>query len=172
MVDCLENGHALETYEEAVEREYELEDADLEGRGIEEAEHPHSVVHVVHHHHHHVHNGHPVHSAPSSVDIERGGEGDAKGEAQKPQPKGCLSQYAHKFKGGIDDRLPIPPVSQLFWSWLGSFLSIFALTGLTQLTLDETGIPFIVGSFGASAVLLFALPESKLSQPRSVRVVP
>lgn len=52
---------------------------------------------------------------------------------------------------------------------LGSLLGILAVSSLNQWVSPEIDLPFLVGSFGASAVLIFAVVESKLSQPRSVR---
>jgi len=46
----------------------------------------------------------------------------------------------------------------------GAFIAILALLYLTQIT----GYPLIMASFGASCVLLFALPESPLAQPKNV----
>lgn len=56
------------------------------------------------------------------------------------------------------------PYSQILFSYLGSFLSIAALAYLSV----QTNYPLIAAPFGASAVLLFAVPESPLSQPRNV----
>lgn len=54
--------------------------------------------------------------------------------------------------------------SQILFSYIGSFLSIAALAYLSV----HTNYPLIAAPFGASAVLLFAVPESPLSQPRNV----
>lgn len=34
--------------------------------------------------------------------------------------------------GGLDKRLPIPRYSDLFWSWLGAFLGILAVSAMNQ----------------------------------------
>ena len=47
----------------------------------------------------------------------------------------------------------------------GGGLSILALIGLSVWALPETGATAIIGSMGASAVLLFAVPHGQLSQP-------
>ncbi|KAI7844992.1 hypothetical protein COHA_001358 [Chlorella ohadii] len=72
-----------------------------------------------------------------------------------------------KLKGGLDTRLPIPSFRDIFWSWLGAFLGILAVCAMNQWVTPEIDIAFVVGSFGASAVLVFALLESKMSQPRN-----
>jgi CBS-domain-containing membrane protein len=52
---------------------------------------------------------------------------------------------------------------------LGGFLGILAVTGTSRLLglarIDTVGL---IGSFGASAVLLFACPTAPLSQPRNL----
>lgn len=42
-----------------------------------------------------------------------------------------------------------------------------AVAALNEWVSPEINLPFLVGSFGASAVLIFAVVESKLSQPRN-----
>lgn len=78
-----------------------------------------------------------------------------------------FSSLPKKLKGGLDTRLPIPTWRDIFWSWLGAFLGILAVCALNQWASPEIDIAFVVGSFGASAVLIFAVLESKMSQPRN-----
>lgn len=61
----------------------------------------------------------------------------------------------------------LPP--RLAWksivlAWLGAFYAAAAL-GLTQ---DWANLPMILGSFGASCLLMFAYPSSPFAQPRNV----
>lgn len=77
------------------------------------------------------------------------------------------SSLPKKLKGGLDTRLPVPSWRNLFWSCLGAFLGIMAVCSLNQFASPEIDIAFLVGSFGASAVLVFAVLESKMSQPRN-----
>ena len=72
------------------------------------------------------------------------------------------------FAGGLDKRLPTPGLWELVWTFAGSYLSILAISALNRFVGEEKGILFLVGSFGASAVLLFGVTESKLAQPRNV----
>jgi len=58
--------------------------------------------------------------------------------------------------------------SEIFWSWLGAFLGIAAVSGLEQLFLSGTALMLVIGSFGASAVLIYGAPKSPLSQPRNL----
>ena len=79
----------------------------------------------------------------------------------------ALRTYARKFKGGVDKRAPIPPVQDLFFSWFGAFLGIIAVSFCDKMLFAQYNFPVLVGSFGASAVLVYGVPESKLAQPRN-----
>ena len=59
---------------------------------------------------------------------------------------------------------PAPPWADVALSWLGGFVAIAALAYSTQLA----HAPLLLGSFGASCVLLFGFPDSPFSQPRNV----
>ncbi len=72
--------------------------------------------------------------------------------------------YLAKFRG---DRAPLPapaPRRAIVLAWLGGFLAIAAVAllqlGLTQL--------FVLGSFGATCVLVFGYPDVPFSQPRNI----
>jgi len=72
------------------------------------------------------------------------------------------------MRGG--KRLPQrAPLHEIFWSMIGSFLgilSIYLVGHLQGLHLQDN--LFLVGSFGASAVLLYAIPSSPFAQPRNL----
>ena len=53
---------------------------------------------------------------------------------------------------------------QVFFSYLGSFVGIGALAYLSI----GSGYPLIAAPFGAAAVLVFAVPNSPLAQPRNL----
>ena len=63
-------------------------------------------------------------------------------------------------------RGPRPPMSlrYAFWSFLSSTAGILAICKITTLV----GHPLLIGSFGASAVLLFGATDSPLAQPRNL----
>lgn len=65
------------------------------------------------------------------------------------------------------DRTPATHAERLI-SALGGFLGIFAIFQITRLVLSDQDAVLIVASMGASAVLLFAVPAGKLSQPWSL----
>ncbi len=55
---------------------------------------------------------------------------------------------------------------QILFSYIGSFFGIAALAYLSV----QTKYPLIAAPFGAAAVLVFAVPDSPLAQPRNVVV--
>ncbi len=73
-----------------------------------------------------------------------------------------------RMKGG-ESRPSKKPLSKIAWSWLGAFVGIYLVSILNQLLFtDMSNHLFLVGSFGASAVLIYAVPQSDLSQPRNL----
>ncbi|MDY7578427.1 HPP family protein [Herbaspirillum sp. RTI4] len=74
-----------------------------------------------------------------------------------------MQNYFKKMRGG--SALPArPALRHVALSWLGGFLAITAVAGLT----DIAHLPLVLGSFGATCVLVFGFPESPFSQPRNV----
>ena len=55
-------------------------------------------------------------------------------------------------------------LQHMLLSWLGAFIGIAALAYLTA----STPYPFIAAPFGATAVLVFGVPDSPLAQPRNI----
>jgi CBS-domain-containing membrane protein len=58
--------------------------------------------------------------------------------------------------------------AEVFWSWLGSFLGIAAVAYANDGFLEHTDLVLIIGSFGASAVLIYGAIKSPLAQPRNL----
>ncbi|MBF0196060.1 MAG: HPP family protein [Magnetococcales bacterium] len=56
----------------------------------------------------------------------------------------------------------------MFWSWFGSFLGIATVGYLNYSILAKTDALLLIGSFGASAVLIFGAISGPLSQPRNL----
>jgi CBS-domain-containing membrane protein len=56
----------------------------------------------------------------------------------------------------------------IIWSWIGSFLGISAVALLNYHLLSESDAMLLIGSFGASAVLIFGAVSGPLSQPRNL----
>ena len=61
------------------------------------------------------------------------------------------------------------PIGEIAWSWLCSFLGIYAIWLVNGfLGLQENENLFLIGSFGATAVLIYGAPAAELSQPRNL----
>jgi len=69
---------------------------------------------------------------------------------------------------GITQSPPRVSGAEVFWSWLGSFLGIAAVAYLNVGFLEKTDLVLIIGSFGASAVLIYGAIKSPLAQPRNL----
>ena len=57
---------------------------------------------------------------------------------------------------------------EVFWSWIGAFLGIAAVAYIHFNMLAESDLVMVIGSFGASAVLLYGAIKSPLAQPRNL----
>lgn len=75
--------------------------------------------------------------------------------------------YLTKMKGGAG-RPPRVSVAEIFWSWLGSFVGISAVALLHFNVLKGSDAMMLIGSFGASAVLIYGAVKSPLAQPRNL----
>jgi CBS-domain-containing membrane protein len=75
--------------------------------------------------------------------------------------------YFTKMKG-ITKSPPPVSLSEILWSWIGAFVGIAAVAYLNFNILDETDLVMIIGSFGASAVLIYGAIKSPLAQPRNL----
>jgi CBS-domain-containing membrane protein len=59
-------------------------------------------------------------------------------------------------------------ISEIIWSWIGGFLGIAAVAGIHYTLLSETDFVMVIGSFGASAVLIYGSLKSPFAQPRNL----
>jgi len=59
-------------------------------------------------------------------------------------------------------------LSEIIWSWIGAFVGIAAVAFLHYTIIAETDRVMIIGSFGASAVLIYGAIKSPLAQPRNL----
>jgi CBS domain-containing membrane protein len=55
-----------------------------------------------------------------------------------------------------------------FWSFIGSFFGIGIIAYLQSQTLETSDVVFLIGSFGASSVLVYGVIQSPLAQPRNL----
>ena len=75
-----------------------------------------------------------------------------------------LITYISKMKGyKRTTPLVSPPPLDVILTWLGAFLGITAIVLFSH----KFDLP-VVASFGASAVLIYGVPDAPLSQPRNV----
>jgi CBS-domain-containing membrane protein len=68
------------------------------------------------------------------------------------------------MKGGHAKAPGVPSPRHILLTWLGGCFAIAVLAYITKIS----GYPLMLGSFGASCVLIFGFPESPFSQPRNV----
>jgi CBS-domain-containing membrane protein len=73
-------------------------------------------------------------------------------------------QVPGKVCGRVSATHEPSPLKYAVWSLISSTAAILAILALTRLT----GHPLLIGSFGASAVLLFGVTDSPLAQPRNL----
>jgi CBS-domain-containing membrane protein len=55
-----------------------------------------------------------------------------------------------------------------FWAFLGSFIGIGIIAYLQSKTLPHSDVIYLIGSFGASSVLVYGVIQSPLAQPRNL----
>ena len=75
-----------------------------------------------------------------------------------------MKRFLNKIRGD-QAALPLHPGTRhILLAWLGGVLAIGAVAGLA----NALSTLLVLGSFGASCVLIFGFPDSPLSQPRNV----
>jgi len=75
-----------------------------------------------------------------------------------------MINYLKKFKGQNGSLPPKESFANIIFAWFGGFIAISIIAYLTS-TYNNL---LVMGSFGASCVLIFAFPKSPFSQPRNV----
>lgn len=76
--------------------------------------------------------------------------------------------YWRKMRGTTRGSPPRVSNQEIFWSWLGAFICIGILAWLGEQLFAGSDLSLLIGSFGASAVLLFGAVRSPLAQPRNL----
>ncbi|MCP4353144.1 MAG: HPP family protein [Desulfobacterales bacterium] len=74
--------------------------------------------------------------------------------------------YFKKMKG-VTKSPPAVSFSEIIWSWVGAFLGISAVSYINYNIIGKTDFVMVIGSFGASAVLIYGAIRSPLAQPRN-----
>jgi CBS-domain-containing membrane protein len=78
-----------------------------------------------------------------------------------------FADYVSKMKGSTKS----PPgvgAGELAWSWLGSAIGIGMCAFLSSTYFEPRDLSLLIGSFGASAVLVYGALKSPLAQPRNL----
>jgi CBS-domain-containing membrane protein len=76
--------------------------------------------------------------------------------------------YLRKWRGTAADGPPRVGGEEIFWSWIGALLGIGAVAWAGARFFAGLDLTLMIGSFGASAVLLYGAPKSPLAQPRNL----
>jgi len=75
--------------------------------------------------------------------------------------------YFKKMRG-VTKSPPRVSLFEMVWSWIGAFAGIAAVAYINYHFLSETDLVMVIGSFGASAVLIYGAIRSPLAQPRNL----
>lgn len=78
-----------------------------------------------------------------------------------------LKSYLGKMKG-ITKSPPRVGLTEIAWSWTGAFAGIGVIAYTNFQIFEKTDLVLIIGSFGASAVLIYGAIKSPLAQPRNL----
>jgi CBS-domain-containing membrane protein len=78
-----------------------------------------------------------------------------------------LKDYLVKMKGTTQSP-PKVRLQEILWSWAGSLVGIASIGFLDDHFCSGTELVLLIGSFGASAVLVFGAIKSPLAQPRNL----
>lgn len=78
-----------------------------------------------------------------------------------------MRSYVKKLKGGGEPP-PFVGFAEVFWSWLGAAVGIGLCAWLSSVWFEARDMTLLIGSFGASAVLIYAAIDSPLAQPRNL----
>ena len=64
---------------------------------------------------------------------------------------------------------PRKPIHKIIWSWIGAFLGILLVSLISKISLPiGVNVTLLIGSFGATAVLIYGAPLAEFSQPRNL----
>ncbi|MBI5663519.1 MAG: HPP family protein, partial [Nitrospirae bacterium] len=78
-----------------------------------------------------------------------------------------IREYFGKMRGTTNSPPPVS-LAEIVWSWTGAFIGIASVAYLNFNLLAGYDLLMIIGSFGASAVLVYGAVRSPLAQPRNL----
>jgi CBS-domain-containing membrane protein len=76
-------------------------------------------------------------------------------------------EYFKKMMGSTKSP-PAVSVTEILWSWLGAFIGISLISLINSFFFEGTDLTLMIGSFGASVVLIHGAIRSPLAQPRNL----
>lgn len=79
-----------------------------------------------------------------------------------------LKEYFRKMRGSAAGTPPRVSNSEIVWSWIGAFLGIAVVAWVNGRFFAGTDLTLLIGSYGASAVLVYGAFRSPLAQPRNL----
>jgi CBS-domain-containing membrane protein len=79
-----------------------------------------------------------------------------------------LRAYLNKMRGTTRGSPPRVRNSEILWSWIGGFLEMALVAWTNHTFFTDTDTQLLIGSFGASAVLVYGAVRSPLAQPRNL----
>lgn len=79
-----------------------------------------------------------------------------------------IPEYFLKMRGTTRGSPPRVCNSEIVWSWIGAFLGIAAVAWVDHFFFKGLDLSLMMGSFGASAVLIYGAVRSPLAQPRNL----
>lgn len=79
-----------------------------------------------------------------------------------------IKEYLSKMRGCSKGCTPKASFSEVMWSWLGSLIGIGICGYISSHYFEPMDLTLIIGSFGASAVLVYGAIKSPLAQPRNL----
>ncbi len=77
-------------------------------------------------------------------------------------------RFLQKIRGTSRGSPPRVSSTEVIWSWIGAFLGIGLVGLVEQWVLSGNDQVLMIGSMGASAVLVYGAPRSPLAQPRNL----
>ena len=79
-----------------------------------------------------------------------------------------VTTYLRKLRGTTRGRPPRVSNSEVVWSWIGAFIGIALVSWLNTRWFSDADVGLLIGSLGASAVLVYGAVRSPLAQPRNL----
>lgn len=79
-----------------------------------------------------------------------------------------VHEYFRKMRGTAPGSPPRVSNGEIMWSWFGAFLGIAAVAWVDHFFFEGNDLSLMIGSFGASAVLVYGAVRSPLAQPRNL----